>query len=144
MAQAKQGNTVKVHYTGRFDDGNVFDSSTDREPLQFVIGSGNMIPGFEKAIIGMNTGETKTTKISADDAYGPHHQDRVFAVDKSAFTPGGDIQPEVGQYWQIEKDNGQVMNVVITDISDQKVTLDANHPLAGKDLTFDIELVEVL
>ncbi len=143
MAQAKPGNTVKVHYTGKFDDGEVFDSSVDRDPLEFVIGSGKMIPGFEKAVIGMNVGETRTTTVFADNAYGQYQQDRVFSVEESNFNSGGEIQLKVGQYWQLEKDNGQVINVRIVEISNQKITLDANHPLAGKDLTFDIKLVEV-
>lgn len=144
MAQAKHGDTVNVHYTGKFDDGEVFDSSVEREPLQFTIGNGNMIPGFEKAVIDMNPGESKTTKLSADEAYGSYNQNLLFSIEKSSFNFQGDMEPKVGQHWQVEKDNGQIMNVRVADISDQAVTLDANHPLAGKDLTFDIELVEIL
>ena len=144
MAQAKNGDTVNVHYTGKFDDGEVFDSSVDREPLQFTLGNGNMIPGFEKAVLGMNPGESKTTKLPANEAYGEYNKEMVFSIEKSSFNFRGDLEPAVGQYWQIEKDNGQVMNVRVADVSDASVTLDANHPLAGKDLTFDIELVEIL
>ncbi len=144
MAEAKQGDTVNVHYTGKFDDGEVFDSSADREPLQFTIGTGKMIPGFEKAVLGMNPGESKTAKLVADEAYGEYNQNLLFSIEKSNFNFKGGLEPAVGQYWQVEKDNGQLMNVRVAEVSDQTVTLDANHPLAGKDLTFDIELVEIL
>ena len=97
MAQAKNGDTVNVHYTGKFDDGEVFDSSVDREPLQFTIGNGNMIPGFEKAVLGMNPGESKTTKLPANEAYGEYNKDMVFSIEKSSFNFRGDMEPAVGQ-----------------------------------------------
>ncbi|SRR5579883_1426268 len=141
MAQAKAGDTVKVHYTGKLDDGTVFDSSVDREPLEFTIGSGNIIPGFEQAVVGMSLGESKTEIIPTDQAYGPHLDEMVVVVDRQQMPE--EIDPQVGQQLQIQQQNGQVLPVVITDVSGASVTLDANHPLAGEDLTFDIRLVEI-
>lgn len=141
MAQAKAGDNVKVHYTGKLDDGTVFDSSVEREPLQFSLGSGNVIPGFEEAIVGMAPGESKTTQIPPDQAYGPTREELVITVEKEQIPT--DLSVEVGQQLQISQNNGQVIPVIVTDVSDSKVTLDANHPLAGQQLTFDIQLVEV-
>ncbi|AFY53575.1 FKBP-type peptidyl-prolyl cis-trans isomerase [Rivularia sp. PCC 7116] len=141
MTQAKAGDNVKVHYTGKLDDGTVFDSSAEREPLQFSLGSGNVIPGFEEAIVGMAPGESKTATIPADQAYGPQREELVITVEKEQIPT--DLSVEVGQQLQISQNNGQVIPVIVTDVSDSKVTLDANHPLAGQQLTFDIELVEV-
>lgn len=141
MAQAKAGDTVKVHYTGKLDDGTVFDSSADREPLEFTIGAGGIIPGFEQAVVGMSLGESKTEVIPTDQAYGPHSEEMVVVVDRQQMPP--EIEPEVGQQLQLQQQNGQVLPVVITDVSGAAVTLDANHPLAGEDLTFDIKLVEI-
>lgn len=141
VTQAKQGDTVTVHYTGKLDDGAVFDSSEGREPLQFSIGSGNLIPGFEQAVVGMSPGETKTTTIPAEQAYGPHHQEMVLVVERQRIPD--DIPVEVGQRLQIQQQGGQVIPVMVTDISNAQVTLDANHPLAGQDLTFDIQLVSI-
>jgi len=141
MAQAKQGDTVKVHYTGKLDDGTVFDSSADRDPLEFTIGEGGIIPGFENAVIGMNLGEAKTEVIPIEHAYGPYSEEMVVVVDRQQMPP--DIMPEVGQQLQIQQPDGQILPVIITDVSMASVTLDANHPLAGETLTFDIELVEI-
>lgn len=141
MAQANQGDTVKVHYTGRLDDGTVFDTSSGREPLEFTIGTGQIIAGFEEAVVGMNTGESKTTMIPADAAYGPHRDELVLEVDRNQFPPH--LDPQVDQQLQIRQGDNQTIIVTVTDVSDASVTLDANHPLAGKDLTFDIELVAV-
>ncbi|MBF2014665.1 MAG: peptidylprolyl isomerase [Rivularia sp. T60_A2020_040] len=141
MTQAKAGNNVKVHYTGKLDDGTVFDSSVEREPLQFSLGSGNVIPGFEEAIIGMTPGESKTATIPPDQAYGPQREELVITVEKEQIPT--DLSVEIGQQLQISQNDGQVIPVIVTDVSDSKVTLDANHPLAGQQLTFDIELVEV-
>ncbi len=141
MSQAKDGNTVKVHYTGKLESGEVFDTSKDREPLQFTLGGGNIIPGFDKGVMGMETGEKKTITIPPDDAYGPKRDDLVANVNRADFPEN--ITPEIGQQLQMEQPDGTTMNVVITEMSDQKVTLDANHPLAGKTLIFDVELVEV-
>ncbi|XGV99175.1 MAG: peptidylprolyl isomerase [Leptolyngbya sp. BL-A-14] len=141
MAQAKSGDTVKVHYTGKLDDGTVFDSSENREPLEFTLGSGSIIPGFERAVLGMNPGESKTEVIPTDDAYGPHLDEMVVVVDRQQMPP--EIEPQVGQQLQLQQQDGQILPVIITDVSDGSVTLDANHPLAGEALTFDIQLVEI-
>lgn len=141
MAQAKNGDTVMVHYTGKLTDGTVFDSSTERDPLQFTIGAGEIIPGFEQAVLGMNTGESKTTKIPVDEAYGSHRPEMVVEVERNQMPP--EMEPEVGQQMQIQQPSGQIIPVTITNISDSTVTLDANHPLAGEDLIFDIELVDI-
>lgn len=142
MASAAIGNTVRVHYTGRLADGSVFDTSVGREPLEFTIGDGRLIPGFEKAVIGMNAGETKTIILSPEEAYGPYLEELTADVDISQFP--AHIKPEVGLHLQIRQDNGSFIDVIITKISGSTVTLDANHPLAGKELTFDIELLEIL
>jgi peptidylprolyl isomerase len=141
MGQAKPGDTVKIHYTGKLDDGTVFDSSANREPLEFTLSSGQVIPGFDQAVLGMSPGETKTEKIPMDQAYGPYREDMVVEVSRQQMPP--ELQPEVGQQLQVQQPNGQVIPVVITDVSDNSVTLDANHPLAGEDLTFEIQLVDI-
>jgi peptidylprolyl isomerase len=141
MTEAKKGDMVQVHYTGRFKDGSLFDSSRDRTPIQFTLGNGEMIPGFENAVIGMKTGDTKTAKILANDAYGPYIDDMVMKVDKDKFP--ADMELKTGLMLKIRQPDGNAINVMVTDISDDKVVLDANHPLAGKDLEFDIELVHI-
>jgi len=141
MAQAKNGDTVTVHYTGRLENGTVFDSSANRDPLQFTLGEGLLIPGFEQAVLGMSLGESKTVEVSADQAYGPHQDEMVVEIDRQEFPPH--FQPEVGQQLQIPQSDGRVTRLIVTDVSEQKVTLDANHPLAGRDLTFDIHLLEI-
>jgi len=141
MGQAKHGDTVKVHYTGKLEDGTVFDSSADRDPLEFTIGAGNIIPGFEKAVVGMNPGDSKTEVIPTEQAYGPYMEEMVVTIDRQQMPV--EIAPEVGQQLQIKQPDGQVLPVIITDVSDGTVTLDANHPLAGENLTFDIRLVEI-
>ena len=141
MAQAKTGDTVKVHYTGKLDDGTVFDTSADREPMQFKIGEGQLIPDFEQAVVGMNPGDSKTVQIPSDKAYGPHHEEMVMVVDRKEFPE--DLAPQVDQRLQVNQQDGQTFAVMVTDVSESKVTLDANHPLAGKDLTFDIQLTEI-
>lgn len=141
MVQAKSGDTVKIHYTGKLEDGTVFDTSAEREPLEFTISSGQVIPGFEQAVLGMAPGESKTEKIPMDQAYGPHREEMVLEVSREQIPP--DIAPEVGQQLQIQQANGQSVPVFVTDVTDNQITLDANHPLAGEDLTFEIELVEI-
>ena len=141
MAPAKDGDTVKVHYTGKLNDGTVFDSSANRDPLEFTIGRNQVIPGFEKAVLGMNSGESVTTEVPAEQAYGPHRQELVLEVDRNDFPD--DLTPEVGQQLQMSRPDGQSLVVRVTDVSESAATLDANHPLAGKDLTFDIQLVEI-
>jgi len=141
MAQAQNGDTVKVHYTGKLDNGTVFDSSTDREPLEFKLGNDQLIPGFENAVLGMNAGESKTVKIVAAEAYGPHRQEMVLVVNRDEFPD--DIDPKVGEQLRMQDPNGQEFRVRVTDTSEETVTLDGNHPLAGEDLTFDLQLVEI-
>lgn len=130
-----------MHYTGKLPDGNVFDSSVNREPLEFTIGSGNMIPGFEQAVEGMNVGDKKTAEIPSEQAYGEKREDMVISVPRENVP--GDIQPEVGQQLAVQQQEGQQVPVTVTEVTEEKVVLDANHPLAGKDLVFEIELVEV-
>jgi peptidylprolyl isomerase len=141
MVQAKSGDTVKIHYTGRLEDGTVFDSSAEREPLEFTIGGEQVIPGFEQAVLGMALGESKTEEIPMDQAYGPHLEEMVLEVSREQIPP--DINPEVGQQLQIQQANGQSVPVFVTEVTDNQIILDANHPLAGEDLTFEIELVEI-
>ncbi|MEJ2033630.1 MAG: peptidylprolyl isomerase [Deltaproteobacteria bacterium] len=142
MTTAKQGDTVKVHYTGKLTDGTVFDSSQGREPLQFTIGAGQVIPGFEEAVTGMAPQENKTAEIPVDKAYGPRHEEMVMEVPREQVPQ--DIQPEVGQRLQVGMQSGQPIIVTITGVGETSITLDANPPLSGKDLVFDIELVEIV
>ncbi len=141
MSQAKKDDTVKVHYTGKLTDGTIFDTSENRDPLEFVLGSGQMIPGFDQAVTGMEEGEEKTVEIPSDEAYGPHDPNRTLEIEKSQLPD--DMEPEVGQKLQMQHQNGQVMIVSILEIGDEKVKLDANHVLAGKDLVFDLKLVSI-
>lgn len=142
MAETKKGDTVKVHYTGTLDDGSVFDTSDDKDPIEFVVGGGALIPAFEDALIGMNTGESKTIRINAEDAYGPFYPDMVIDLDKSGLP--GDLEPQVDMMLEMEDEDGFSRLVRVVELSDTSVTIDANHPLAGKDLTFKVELVEIL
>lgn len=142
MSTVKDGDTVKVHYTGKLNDGSVFDSSEDREPLEFTLGQGQLIPGFEEAVNGMEQGESTTVTIPSDEAYGERRDDLELEVAKDELPDN--IEPEVGMQLQMQQqESGQAVPVKITNVEDDKVTLDANHPLAGKDLTFDIEVVEI-
>lgn len=142
MAKAESGDSVKIHYKGTLSDGTVFDSSAGREPLQFTLGSGQVIQGFDEAVIGMEVGESKTAEIPAVKAYGPWHEEMVISIGRDQFP--ADITPEVGQKLELQQHGGQLVIVEVTEVSGESVTLDANPPLAGKDLTFDIELVEIL
>lgn len=141
QTQAKSGDTVRVHYTGRLTDGTVFDSSAQREPLQFTLGQGEIIPGFEQAVEGMSPGDSKTEEIPMDQAYGPYREDMVLQVNRQQMP--AEISPQVGQQLQIRQPTGQLVPVTITEVDDGQVTLDANHPLAGQTLVFDIQLVEI-
>jgi peptidylprolyl isomerase len=141
MPHPRPGDSVKVHYTGRLDDGNVFDSSKKREPIELTVGEGQVIPGFEEAIAEMEPGEERTVKIPADRAYGPRRPELLVSVDRETFPDS--ITPEKGQRLQVRQSDGQIVVVTVADVSAREVTLDANHPLAGQDLTFDLELVEV-
>lgn len=141
MTLAKKGDTVKIHYIGKLDDGTVFDSSEGREPLSFTIGNGQVIPGFEEAVVGMALEEKKNVTIPPEKAYGPRNEEMVINVPRKRVPP--DINPETGQRLQMQGPNEQMIIVEITEVTDESITLDANPPLAGKDLIFDIELVEI-
>ena len=141
MTQAQNGDKVRVHYIGKLEDGTVFDSSQGSEPLEFTIGQGQLIPGFEQGVVGMEPGEAKTVNVPADQAYGPHRPEGIFELDRSEIPAG--IPLEVGLRLQANQQNGQTVELTVVDLSENKVTLDGNHPLAGKDLTFDIQLVEI-
>lgn len=141
MAVATKGNTVKVHYTGTLNDGTVFDSSENREPLEFVLGDGNMIKGFDAAVQGMEVGANVSVVIPSEEAYGDKRQDMM--VDVPIEQVPADIKPEIGMDLSIQNQNGQPMPVKVVHVDAEKITLDANHPLAGQDLTFQIQLVEI-
>ncbi|NML23156.1 peptidylprolyl isomerase [Pseudoflavitalea sp. G-6-1-2] len=141
MQQAKNGDTVKVHYHGRLTDGTTFDSSEGREPLEFQLGSGSVIAGFDQGIEGMGLGEKKTINIPVEQAYGPKDQGMIVEFPIANFPP--DMKPEIGMNLNMTNGAGQMIPVVITAVSAETVTLDANHPLAGQDLIFDIELVAI-
>ena len=136
----KDGDTVRVHYTGTFTDGEVFDSSREREPLEFTLGDESLISGFEEALIGHEKGDRFTVTIPCAEAYGEHPDELMMEVPLSDVPEN--IKPEVGMMLQIATDDGD-MEVEIVDVTDKVVVLDANHPLAGEDLTFDIEVVDI-
>ena len=142
MTQAKQGDTVRVHYTGRLTDGREFDSSSGREPLEFTIGERKLIPAFEEAVVGLETGQSEQVTIAADDAYGQRRDEAVQTVERALLPP--EIDLAVGNVLQATAPGGGRVTLTVVEISDETVTLDANHPLAGEDLTFDIELVEIV
>lgn len=141
MAQVKQGDTVSVHYTGRLEDGTVFDSSREREPLTFEVGAGQVISGFEEAVVGLEVGGSTTQTIEPEQAYGERNPNMV--VDVARDQVGGDAEPTVGQQLQVHLQGGQTIPAVITNVGNETVTIDANHPLAGKTLIFDIEVTDV-
>ena len=141
MSEAKSGDFVHVHYTGKFDDGSVFDSSEGRDPLTFQLGKGMVVPGFEKAIVGMSVGEKRTTEIPAAEGYGPRLDQLVFTVPRENLPPGYD--PQEGEVMRMETRDGRQMDVMVIHADPSTVKMDGNHPLAGKDLTFDIELVKI-
>lgn len=141
MSQAQNGSTVKLHYTGKLSDGTVFDSSDGREPLEFEIGAGKVIPGFEKEVVGLAQGEKKTFTVPPEDAYGARRDELVAEVPKTEFPEN--INVEIGQELQLRQPDNSIIRVTITDIKEESVILDANHPLAGEVLTFDIELLDV-
>ena len=141
MSQATTGNTVKIHYTGTLDNGSQFDSSEGREPLEFELGSGQVIPGFDKAVEGMAVGESKTVSIAPEDAYGPRMEQAIQEVPKSALPP--DLEPAEGMVLQARNQNQQPVQLTITAVGEESITVDANHPLAGKTLNFEISLVEI-
>jgi peptidylprolyl isomerase len=150
MAKVKEGDRVRVHYTGRLDDGSVFDSSECAEdecgcehgPLEFTIGTGDVIPGFDKGVKGMSVGETKTVHIPVEEAYGERIEEMVAVVPRGDLPPG--MTPEAGQQLEVTQENGELFQVVVTEVTDQTITIDANHPLAGQALNFDLRLVEII
>ena len=142
MAQAKNGDTVKVHYTGKLENGTVFDTSLKREPMEFTIGGGDLIADFEEAVINMSPGDSKTIKISYANAYGPHRDEMLMVVERSQFPEG--LEPRIDQKLQVKHPDGQDSVVTVVNISGDSITLDANHPLAGKDLIFEIQLTEIV
>ena len=141
MSTIKDGDTVSVHYTGTLASGEVFDSSIERDPLKFTLGKGQLIPGFEHAIKGLSVGEKATTNIPSLEAYGEHNPEMVIEVPKNQLPP--ELDAQVGMQLQLNQPDGQAIPVQITQIEGESVTIDANHPLAGKDLNFDIEVVEI-
>ena len=141
MSQAKKGDSVKIHYTGTLEDGTVFDSSAGRDPLDFTLGSGQVIVGFDEAVLGMSIGDKKKVTISSHKAYGEKNEDLVIEVPKDQVPP--DLNPEVGQKLQMGGPNGELVVVTVVEVNDAVVILDANPPLAGKDLIFDLELVAI-
>ena len=141
MTAAKTGDSVKIHYTGTLEDGTTFDSSVGREPLEFTLGSGQVIVGFEEAVTGMKTGEKKNVTITADKAYGQRNEEMVITAPRDQVPK--DINPEVGQKLQMAGPDNQPIVVQITEVTDEHILLDANPPLAGKDLIFDIELMSI-
>ncbi|MDX1674017.1 MAG: peptidylprolyl isomerase [Longimicrobiales bacterium] len=142
MAQtAEKGDTVAVHYTGKLEDGEVFDSSRDRDPLEFEVGSGQVIPGFDRAVEGLEVGESREVTLQPEEGYGEPREDLVVDVDRSQFPD--ESEPEVGRQVQVQVAPGQNRIATITGIEEETVTLDLNHPLAGKPLTFDVELVDI-
>ena len=141
MGQAKSGDKVQIHYTGKLDDGTTFDTSSGRDPLEFEVGSGQVIAGFDKAVEGMTEGDNKTVKIDPEDAYGERHEQLVQEVPKSALPE--EIDPAVGMALQSRSPDGQVTQLTVTEVKDESITVDANHPLAGQALNFDIELVKI-
>lgn len=141
MQQVKNGDTVKVHYHGKLTDGTTFDSSEGREPLEFEVGSGSVIPGFDAGVTGMQIGEKKTINIPADEAYGQKQEDLFMEFPRDRFP--ADVQPEPGMQLNMSNGTDQNFPVTIVEVNDDTVILDANHPLSGEDLTFDLELVEI-
>ena len=141
MTQVKSGDTVRLHYTGTLADGTTFDSSSGRDPLEFTVGSGQIIPGLDKAIPGMTVGDKKIVEIPAEEAYGPSHPEARQDVPRTEIP--AEIPLDLGTQLQVQTPDGQTMPVTVVAVTEETVTLDANHPLAGKDLTFDIELMEI-
>lgn len=143
MSKAEKGKTVKVHYTGTLNDENktLFDSSREREPLEFTLGAGQMIQGFDNAVEGMAVGESKKVEVPMDEAYGPRKDEAIISVSKTQLPEG--MEPQVGMQLEATQQDGRKQLLVVADVKEEEVVLDANHPLAGKDLVFDIELVDV-
>lgn len=142
LTQAKEGDVVRVHYTGTLEDGSEFDSSRGRDPLEFTLGTGQVIPGFDAAVTGLAPGESTRTEIPAEDAYGPHRPELVTMVERAQIPDH--VELALGGALQVTGQDGQPFTVQITDLTEEAVQLDANHPLAGKALIFDLELTEIV
>jgi peptidylprolyl isomerase len=143
MRVAKKGDTVRVHYRGKLQDGSIFDETFDRGPLRFTIGAGELIPGFEEAVVGMTPGDSKTTEVPVEKAFGPHLEERVLEVPKNKFTHLNS-KPIVGERVPIPQRDGPPINAIVTEVTESKVTVDFNPPFAGQDLTIDIKLLEIV
>ena len=141
MQQVKKGDTVRVHYHGKLTNGSTFDSSEGRDPLEFTVGNGQVIKGFDDALVDMKVGDKKTVQIPVDEAYGQRNDDMMMEYPKAEFP--ADMNPEAGMELHMSDNQGNVFPVVIAEVRDETVLLDANHPLAGEDLVFDIELVSI-
>jgi|YNPMSStandDraft_2_1061718.scaffolds.fasta_scaffold00054_29 peptidylprolyl isomerase len=142
MRKAQVGDRVKVHYTGSLSDGTVFDSSLESEPIEFTLGQGEIIPGFENMIIGMEIGETKKSTIPCEEAYGEFNEDWVVRVPKSQLP--ANFQPQLGRHYEIAFGDSEPVDFFVVEIDDESVTFDGNHPLAGQDLTFEVKLIEII
>jgi peptidylprolyl isomerase len=142
MSQAKTGDNVRLHYTGKLDNGEVFDSSRSRGPIEVKLGSGQVIPGFDRTIRVMSTGETKTVEVPAAEAYGQRQDGNVIEFDRDNLPAGTD--PQVGQQMRLQTQDGRAVPATVTNATETAITMDANHPLAGKDLTFELELLEIV
>jgi FKBP-type peptidyl-prolyl cis-trans isomerase SlpA len=143
MSLVKEDSTLKVHYTGKLTDGQVFDSSIERgEPIEFTMGQGQLIPGFEKGLVNMKVNEKKTINIPFSEAYGEPRKELIQEVQKNQLP--AEIKPEVGMGLVSQDQNGQEINLVVTEVKDESIVVDGNHPLAGKDLIFDLEVVEIV
>ncbi|KAB1442088.1 FKBP-type peptidyl-prolyl cis-trans isomerase [Pseudodesulfovibrio senegalensis] len=143
MAPASKGDKVKVHYTGTFkENGEVFDSSRDGEPLEFVLGEGMVIAGFEGAVLGLNPGESVSVEIAPEDGYGHYNEQLAFEVRREQLPP--EVEPELNMMLEVRTEEGEAAYVTVTEVNDETVTLDGNHPLADKVLKFDVELVEIV
>jgi FKBP-type peptidyl-prolyl cis-trans isomerase 2 len=142
MATAKEGDLIRLNYTGKFEDGSIFMTTLMDEPIQFTLGEQRIIPGFEKAIIGMKVGEWKSVKIPQEEAYGPYIENHTMVEERSQMPK--DFEPAVGEKFRIREKDGRTRHATILSFTDTQITFDMNHPLAGQDLTFDINLVEIL
>lgn len=141
MSQVKQNDTVRVHYTGKLADGQIFDSSLEREPIEFTMGQGQLIPGFENGLLEMKVNEKKTVTIPSEEAYGEPRQELIQEVEKNQLPE--EIKPEEGMGLVSKSPDGQEMNLIVREVKEDTIVVDGNHPLAGKDLTFDLEVIEI-
>ena len=141
MSAVTEGSKVKVHYTGTFDDGEVFDSSRQTDPFEFEVGAGQVIPGLDNAVVGMQAGDSKQIRLEEEEAYGPYRDEMVFDADPSQFEEG--LSPQVGQQFQTQLQDGSPLLLTVKAVDDGKITLDANHPMAGKALNFDLEIISI-